>query len=552
MSRIFGFLRGKSPGKIEVTWSLLALPIIFSSYPVIALLANNVGEVPLTQGLPPLFVSIIGAMVLFGLLLFIVRSGIKASLLSVMILIAFFSYGHIYSFVKDWQISGVLIGRHRYLLPLFFITLTGAAVWILRTSRRLEALLSTLRVVGVVALVFPIITIGNFLLQESQIENQDSASSTSLEDVDIDMENLPDVYYIIVDGYGRQDILLDLYGYDNEAFIGFLESQGFYVADQSMSNYVQTILSLPSSLNLGYLQNLNLNLLPDSRFIGGLSDRLQQSVVRSTLEELGYITVAFQTGSWPINVKDADIFYEPIHLDVASTGKGISWSNFDILLTETTVIRAYNDLAIAIAESEGRDLRYRSYQAQRDRILSTLYRLESMAEVEGPKYVYAHIVCPHPPFVFGRNGEELPHSVPYTIKDGDHFMGSREDYIKLYIDQLIFLNNRLTTIIERIIADSDTSPIIIIQGDHGPGAYLVWDSPEETIMRERFSILNAYYVPEDVQDLLYPTISPVNSFRLIFNQVFGLPYELLPDEHYYSTHANPFDFISVTEALREE
>jgi hypothetical protein len=96
---------------------------------------------------------------------------------------------------------------------------------------------------------------------------------------------------------------------------------------------------------------------------------------------------------------------------------------------------------------------------------------------------------------------------------------------------------------------SDSSPIIIIQGDHGPGAYLVWDSPDQTLMKERFSILNAYYLPEDVQDQLYPTISPVNSFRLIFNQLFGLPYELLPDEHYYSTHANPFQFISVAEEL---
>jgi hypothetical protein len=267
---------------------------------------------------------------------------------------------------------------------------------------------------------------------------------------------------------------------------------------------------------------------------------------------LGYITVAFQTGSWPINIKDADIFYEPIHLDVNSTDEGISWSNFDILLTETTIIRAYNDLSIVIANVEGRELRNRSYQAQRDRILSTLYRLENLAEVESPKFVYAHILCPHPPFVFDRDGNEVPHNVPYSIKDGDHFPGSHQDYIEQYIDQLIFLNDRLTTVVDRILAESDPDPIIILQGDHGPGAYLIWDFPDETLMRERFSILNAYYVPKNVKDNLYPSISPVNSFRLIFYQLFGLSYELLSDEQYFSTHAHPFDFIPVTEDLHED
>ncbi len=528
------------------------LPILFASYPVVALLANNVGEVPISQGLIPWLISLLGAIVLFLLLRLISRSWAKASLLCAMILVAFFSYGHVYSYIKDWQISGVILGRHRYLLPMFTILLTIGTIWILKTSRRLESAISAFTIVGAISILFPIITIGNYILKDVTSKPQEDLGDLAFENMQVENGELPDIYYIILDGYGREDVLLDLYGYDNEPFIDYLQSRGFYVADESSSNYVQTILSLPSSLNMGYLQNLNLNLLPNSRYIGGLSDRLQHSVVRATLEEIGYTTVAFQTGSWPINIKDADIFYEPIMLDVTSTDEGISWSTFDILLTETTAIRALNDLSIVVASAQGRDLRYRSYQAQRDRILSTLYRLERMADIEGPKFVYAHIVCPHPPFVFGRDGEELPHSFPYTIKDGDHFLGSREDYIEHYIDQLVFLNDRLVTILDRILAESDPQPIMILQGDHGPGAYLVWDSPDETIMWERFSILNAYYVPEDVRENLYPTISPVNSFRLIFSQVFGLEYDLLPDEHYFSTHARPFEFIPVTNKLRKE
>jgi len=214
-------------------------------------------------------------------------------------------------------------------------------------------------------------------------------------------------------------------------------------------------------------------------------------------------------------------------------------------------MRAWNDLSIVVANAQGRDLRYRSYQAHRDRILSTLYRLERMAEIEGPKFVYAHIVCPHPPFVFGRNGEEIPHSVPFAISDGDHFPGLHQDYVAQYVGQVEFLNNRLVTIIDRILTESNSKPIVIIQGDHGPGSNLVWDSPDETNMRERFSILNAYYLPESAKEFLYPSISPVNSFRLVFQQIFGIPYDLLPDEQFFSTHAHPFEFIPVTDLISE-
>ena len=73
--------------------------------------------------------------------------------------------------------------------------------------------------------------------------------------------------------------------------------------------------------------------------------------------------------------------------------------------------------------------------------------------------------------------------------------------------------------------------IIIIQGDHGP-----WLQSKA----KRMQILNAYYLPGH-NDQLYPTITPVNSFRLVFNHYFGATYPLLPDQSYFSTYDDPFD-----------
>ena len=59
-----------------------------------------------------------------------------------------------------------------------------------------------------------------------------------------DSQTLPTVYYIILDGYARQDVLQEKYQIDNTPFIDFLKQKGFYVAEQATSNYKSTALSL--------------------------------------------------------------------------------------------------------------------------------------------------------------------------------------------------------------------------------------------------------------------------------------------------------------------
>jgi hypothetical protein len=70
-------------------------------------------------------------------------------------------------------------------------------------------------------------------------------------------EATPDIYYIILDGYGRADMLQALYGFDNSMFVNALEQRGFVVASESQSNYHRTLLSLSSSLNMQYLDRMS-------------------------------------------------------------------------------------------------------------------------------------------------------------------------------------------------------------------------------------------------------------------------------------------------------
>jgi len=98
-----------------------------------------------------------------------------------------------------------------------------------------------------------------------------------------------------------------------------------------------------------------------------------------------------------------------------------------------------------------------------------------------------------------------------------------------------FLNQKLLEMVDEILSESKTPPVIILQGDHGP-----WLQPNP----QQFFILNAYYVPGHIQEL-YSNISPVNSFRLVFNAFFGANYDMLKDITYYSPVPNLYNFSEV-------
>jgi len=149
----------------------------------------------------------------------------------------------------------------------------------------------------------------------------------------------------------------------------------------------------------------------------------------------------------------------------------------------------------------------------------------------GPQFAYVHLILPHPPFVFGPDGE-YTNPADFWNKEKKY----APDKFKIgYVNQVIFLNTKLLEMIDTILAESDTPPIILLQGDHGP-----WSQPNP----QHFFILNAYYLPDHTTEL-YPQLSPVNSFRIIFNDYFGGSYDMLPDVTYYSPVPKLYDFSEV-------
>jgi len=435
----------------------------------------------------------------------------KAAFCAGILTILFFTYGHVYMIIKPLTVFNLILGRHRYLLLVWFMV---AGVAVIYTTRKRGDFKNHTLVINMISLalqVYPIYTIGTHFFA---VRDASSSYSQPIQDLDVgESQQLPDIYFIILDSYARSDLLKEEYGYDNTSFLNNLKEVGFYIADCGTSNYMWTNLSISSVLNMEYLQ-VNPVYLSTENKDAITEELLKNSLVRNTVESLGYKTVAFATG-FPFNeIDDADIYMEPPYqMEIAR--------EFDALLVHTTLLKVFQDYGL-IHVNQTATARYR------DRTLFALNKLGELAKMGGPKFVYMHIIAPHPPFVFGGNGESV---------DPFEFVIAESAYTPLafskgYIDQVKFISGRISSSIRELIRNSPVPPVIVIQGDHGP-----WFQDGEN----NFRILSAYYFPEH-QDVLYPSISQINTFRIILSTYLNADYPPLEDISYRSLYGNKYEF----------
>jgi hypothetical protein len=178
----------------------------------------------------------------------------------------------------------------------------------------------------------------------------------------------------------------------------------------------------------------------------------------------------------------------------------------------------------------------------RTAILDALDVLAEMPERKQPTFVFAHILAPHPPFIFDRDGNAVPMSI--LGLEGD----VARNYRRGYLEQLLYVSKKTEELVDAILAKSEVKPIIILQADHGPQPVGEGATPEMTErirLNERLNILNAYYLPGKDNSVLYDGITPVNTFRAVFNLYFGTDYERLKDEsRYYTRYPDRFTVVT--------
>ena len=495
-----------------IKWDLPLHPFLFAVYPILFIYAGNLDEIFLVEILVPGLISLSTTLVVFFIFKFIFKDTHKAAFLTTLALIIFFTYGHIFTLIEGDKIFGFQVGRNKFLLPFSTVLFTLAFLSIYKLRNIPTNISNTLNLIASFLILISLLPIGNYAytnglqITESTDKKTETIKKTS-------EKSLPDIYYIILDGYAREDTLKVVHNYDNSDFINYLKDKGFYVASKSQSNYSLTLLSLSSSLNMKYLTDLTNEEIEESKKREKGIELIRNNEVARFLKSKGYAFINIGTG-WGATDKNpyAD---EVFHYRQRS--------EFTKILYQTTLLVAVERFQLGDADS----------------ILFAFEKLKEIPSDERPTFSFAHIVSPHPPYLFDRDGNKL--KTYNKAFDSPEAWEQRDKYIS----QLIFINKKTKELVEAILSKSDNPPIIIIQGDHGTGS--LGSTPLDKVsldkLNERMENLNAYYLPNGGSKTLYSTITPVNTFRKIFNFYFGTDYKILEDVSYYSQYRKYFDFI---------
>lgn len=506
-------------------------PLLFAAYPILALLARNIGQITWEAAVRPLIISIVVALGLLFIVRLALGSWEKSSVVTSLTLVLFFSYGHVYGLLKSTTLLGILAGRHRYLVPLWAILFVIGLLLSLRRDQ-VQKMVFFLNVVSITLFVIPFLQLSMFTIKYHIRPSHHSIDDIAMVQLELNhLEELPDIYYLILDEYPRQDVLQESYGFDNSEFLSDLRDLGFYVAGKSRSNYAQTELSFASSLNYNYLQDMGVGVNPASKDRSPLWPLIKESATRKKLEQLGYTIVAFESGYAWSQLEDADIYAGPSKGVFAQLNLSGGLSDFEALLLRKSGAQVLADARIYLSVELLPKLEQPARRAY-DRVTFILDQLAVLPDLSYPKFVFAHIIAPHPPYVFSVSGDYI----------GDQFMreGGLGGEADLYSHNarghrrsVAYLNRRILQLVDEILQGSKSLPIIILQADHG----VPFSSHAD-----RMAILNAYYLPAGGDKLLYENISPVNTFRVIFSYYFGEELELLDDKSYFSSYDAPYDF----------
>ncbi len=504
-------------------------PLLFALYGPLALMASNILQIRPGDALRSLIVFLILGLIVFGLARLMTKSWQRGALAASLFLLLFISYGQVLSPLKSISWGGEIIGRHRYLIPAFLL-IGGLGFWgISRLKGNLRGMNGAANLAALALIVFPVFQLASTAVMTARNEKLNKASvDTIAADGTNTVTVKPDVYYIILDMYGRDDVLSERYHYDNSAFLTQLEDMGFIITRCSVTNYNMTELSLASSFNMNYLDTLGDQYTAGSTDRSGLPSLIHRSAVRSIFQQMGYRFINFESGFTFTEIRDADEFLIPSYVELENKGRSLQMNAFESLLVKTTGFVIVED-----AQTRWLSPVVDALDMRRIHVVRELYLLDKLptlaAGEPSPKFVYAHILIPHPPFVFSSQGVnlELPSSYGPDGKGP-----SEKDYGIGYRNQLDYIDARLIPILQQIIADSETPPIIIVQGDHG-------------VDPKRSFILNAYYLPEQAKSPAWQSISPVNTFRMVLNTYFQGTYPYLPDTNFASTDKAPFDFTII-------
>ncbi|NTV31028.1 hypothetical protein HGA91_03570 [candidate division WWE3 bacterium] len=503
--------------------------LVFTLYPAFFYFAINIDESDITQLMLISLFSLVIFVIVFIMGWLFIRDIQRAGFLTTIFAIIFFSHGHIIEAFQPIPIQTILF-------VFWGVVLVGSLILLVKYKQIFPVITRTFNVIGItlifslVVTVVPNLSRGSIKVRTPLLVIPTPTPVQS--NIQKSKDELPDIYYFIFDRYAGDKTLKEMYSYDNQKLTDFFKDRGFYFLSDSHTNYPRTSYSLATSLNMEYLPTLKKQLEESGNELGNNFENtvvipmLTDNRVVHTLRSFGY--EYYHLGSWyeptkaSSNASD-NLMFDPVQQLDGFTGGFIY----------TTILSSFiNNIALL----DRVDLHIRSQQY-------AFSELPELVTKKGPKFVFAHILVPHEPYVSDANCNVKPLIERY------------ENTVSAYIEQLKCGNQQIMSEVDRILSQTDREPIIIIQSDEGPNPLVskmknmyTFDQSNTDSIHERTRILNAIYFPDQDYAQLYSTLTPVNTFRLIFSQYFGMNLPLYPDETYiFQSEADflQFNFVKV-------
>ena len=486
--------------------------------------AQNLGEVELDDVAPVLLLAVAAALALLIAATLLLRDPWRGALVASAAVIIFFGYGHVANALVAYRVPGFV--QQGAWAAVFVL----AVVVAVRARARLAQITSALNAVATVLVVLSLVQVVPEQVSRTSAARAPSPFAIKAGAVPVGPQR--DVWYLIFDRYASDRELGAAYQIDSD-LDDWLTGHGFYVAQDSQANYVKTSLSIASSLNLAYLDDVVKRMGPDSDDHGPIFAMMKDHVLGQFLKSQGYEFVQVGSPYGPTNVNE----FADRNPRVDST------SDFATAIYDTSVLPAVGRrLGLIKATPE----RQRYYDIARFQ-WATVQKLAADTDDTRPKLVFCHFLLPHPPYVFAADGS-------FVAEDKNP-----RDVAANYGRQLQYTNAQIKAFMTTLLAVPEAQrPIILLQADEGPypARYNAntltfdWSTATDAEIRMKYGILNAYYLPGVTTTGLYPSITPVNSWRLILGDYFGTDTPLLPDRMYTSrAKFRPYDMTDVTSRL---
>jgi len=483
----------------KLKFFLKSKPIFFLLLPIFFVLhgfTENFHAIPFSEAFVLLLLYFAAALVIFFISWLFYRNWFKAAILSFCLMAFHFFFGAIQDFLKK-NFDDAFITRYSFLLGFFlviFIILIIVLKKIRQPNPRASFFLNSLLLI--------LLVIDSIWLITKFSSGNSAAFSVTGSKIDCDGCTKPDIYFLVFDEYASSLALKEQWNYDNGDLDSFLAEKGFRILAGSKSNYNFTQFSIASTLNMEYLQ------LPDPaactvKDYNHCAELIRDNVVCSMLRSAGYQILNH-------SLFDLHENPSPVHDDFLPL-------KTKLITSQTFLSRVKKDLYYHLLAGKfeiswlSKDLIYSTYNNNQKTINATMQIAGDSSSAA--RFVYSHIEMPHPPFYYQGNNKE---------ENEQKLLAEQQlPTINSYLGYIPRTNLVIKEIVNKIIDQAKKPVVIILLGDHG----FRTEQPQQFYFRN----LNAVYLSSKNYSGFYDSITNVNEFRVLLNNLFNTKLTLARD-----------------------